>query len=144
MSFITKINALKFRLEENQALQDYFAEKFKKTAGVRKEFRNRAEINLSDLPLILITRPSLRREQAGNVIRKEHSVSLYVGFQHQDRADALEIILELEERIEIAVTTYTSQTGDTPMPVSVEESVNDEGMYHPSYFFMMGLKVKDR
>jgi hypothetical protein len=143
-NIIDKINALKFRIENNAYIQAYCAENFSKPMQASKEFRNRVELQLNDLPLTLITRPSVNREPTGNVRVKNHSVLLYIGFHETDKNKALEHIVALEELYETAVAAYTSLTGDKPMAIAVGDTINDEGAYHPSYFMVMQLTIKDR
>lgn len=144
MSFIDNINALKVRLENNAALNAYAVNNYGKVFKVMKVYKNRVEIQLSDLPIIMITRPSVRRTPGNLSSRKDHSVSLYAGFRQEDRETSLEQFIELDELLEAAVIAKTALFGDVPMSVEVNDSLNDEGMYHPSYFLAMNLTVKTK
>ena len=144
MGFIDNINAFKVRLEKNAALNAFAAETFGKAFTVQKEFRNRVEINMNELPVHLITRPILRRDEANQSARKEHTVQIYSGFYMLDKSLALAAFIELDELIENAVVAYTGLSGDKPMAVRVVDSINDEGTYHPSYFMTMQLLVKTK
>lgn len=143
-SFILKLNALKIRLENNQALQDYTAANFGKQFIVKRTYKRRVEIHTNDLPIILITRPSVNRINANNLITKEHSVRLYVGFMQDDPEKAQDNLIELDELIDDAAIGRTSLAGDVSMPVYPQDSDNDEGVFHPTYFLVKHLTVKDR
>ena len=149
MSFINKMNALKIRLQNNQALTDFCQTNFRRNLSVRRFFKNRAEINASDLPLIFITRPIIKREFAGNISKKEHSIALYCLLHWPEEDDeglskAQDLSIEFEELIEDAVHLYTGLTGDISMALTDGDSENDEGMFHPVYAFVMHLIIKDR
>ena len=62
----------------------------------------------------------------------------------EDREKALDLSIEFEESTEDAVMTKTDLPGDIGMSIAVEDMANDEGMFHPVYFFVMHVKVKDR
>lgn len=144
MSFVDNINALKVRLENNQALNDFALTKWEKVFKILKVFHNRTEIGLNDLPLIMITRPTVNRTPSNLSARKEHTVALYAGFRQEDRLLALEQLIELDSLLEDAVIVRTNLQGDIPMPVEVTDSTNDEGLYHPVYFMVMNLKVRTK
>src|SRR4030067_883671 len=101
-----------------------------------------AESNASDLPLVFITRPTIKREFAGNISKKEHSVALY-GLLHWPKEDdeglskAQDLSIEFEELIEDAVHVYTGLQGDISMALTDGDSENDEGMFHTIYALVM-------
>jgi len=144
MSFVDNINAFKVRLENNQALNDFALTKFGKVFKVWKVFHSRTEIGLDDLPLIMLTRPSVNRTPSNLSARKEHTVALYAGYRQEDRLLSLEQSIELDSLLEYAVMGKTDLPGDVPMPVEVTDSTNDEGLYHPVYFMVMLIKVKTK
>lgn len=144
MSFVKKLNALKIRLEKSKKLQDYFYENFNKPLSIKRVFKNRVEIGLSDLPILLITRPRRDTLFAGNISNKEHSVLLRIGFNQNDFEKAQDNLIEIEEIIEEIIPMKTTDPDDVAMAMSVGETLNDEGVYHPVYFMMMHLIVKDK
>lgn len=144
MSFIAKINALKVRLENNQALQNFCMNKFNKRLTVLKVFRDRTEISLSDLPIVMITRPQVNRTFAGYMPKIEQIIYLYAGFHQIDREKAIDNSIEFEELLEEAINQKTQVSGDIPMAIMPGDSANDEGMFHPVYFLVMHLTVKER
>jgi hypothetical protein len=147
MSFITYINALKVRLENNADLQNYFQEKFSAALTVQKVFKDRTAIDQADLPLCMITRPGVGRTPSGSATKREHSVLLYVGWPYDDLSDLekpLEYFIEIDDLLEAAVMTKSQAAGDMGMYIAVEDSANDEGMYHPIYFQTMHLTIKEQ
>ena len=144
MSFITSTNAIKVRLENNQALKEFCAANFSKQLKVLKAFKKKKEIGLDEFPLMLITRPQKKYISSGGASKTEHSVLLYGGFREEDAEKAFDLSIQFEELTGLAVITKTQVTGDIGMAISVEDMANDEGVFHPVYFFVMHVKVKDR
>jgi hypothetical protein len=141
-NLIAKINGLKLRLEAYAPLRTFCTTNFNKELTVKKVFKHRTEIQLNEFPLVLITRPQRQYEFAGEVARKKNIVYLYAGFRQEDREKALENSIEFEDLLEEAVNTRA--TGDVPMAVSATDSANDEGMFHPVYFLVKHVVIKDR
>lgn len=144
MAFLEKFRAIKVRLENNQALQQFCQEKFGKQLKVLTVFKQRTEIQMHDLPIVMITRPRVRREPQGNLSKKEHSVFLYAGFMSNDREQAPELSIEFEEKLEEAVRRKTSHPDDRSFYIAPADSSNDEGRFHPVYFLVIEFLIKDR
>ena len=141
MSFKDVIATLKTILETDSALQAYAQSKWSKNIQVWAMFKHRTEIDLSDLPVILITRPIVEVEQENNVaFERKNTVKLYIGFQEEDRNKAQEEIIEIEELIEKALVQNPTLTGlvDHIAPGS---SINDEGYFHPGYFIVKEFSI---
>jgi hypothetical protein len=143
-SFIDKINALKVRLERNADLQNYAAQNFGKQFTVKKSFRDITEISLEELPIIMILRPSVSRNTAGNAVTKEHEVDLVLGFRQEDSDLALDQFIEVDELLEAAAITKTTEAGDVGMYITPLDSANDTGIHAPAYFQGMTLRIKNR
>lgn len=144
MSFVNNINAIKIRLENHAGLNSFCQNTFGKTLNVQKVYKNRKEIQLDDLPIVMITRPRKALTVSGEAPKKEQSVYLYAGFKQDDQEQALENSIQFEEYLEQAVIAKTQIQGDMGMAVFVDDTANDEGMFHPVYFMVMHLKVKCR
>ena len=147
MSAISYINAVKARIEGNAALQAYFEEQFGRRLTVKKSYKNREEINVGDLPVLMITRPQVGRSVSGNVTTRSHELLLYLGFHYPNTDDLelpLEYFIEIDERLADAVARKTDLADDRAMYVIVGESANDEGAFHPVYFQTMHLTIKER
>lgn len=144
MSFVTNLNALKLRLENNEALQAYASLNFNQLFTVKRIYKNRVEIDMGELPLIFITRPSVTRTTENQIISKLHSVNLYIGFYQEDYEKAQDNVIELDELLDPAIITKISAAGDVPMKISLNNSDNDEGVYHPAYFIVKQITIKER
>ena len=144
MGFLDKFKAIAVRIQNNQALDQFCQTNFGKSLSVLKIFKHRTEIDIKDLPIVLITRPRVSRQFHGNVPKKEHSIFLYCGFFSEDKEKAAEYSIELEELIEDAVKTRTTDANDKPIPLMPANSALDEGKFHPVYFFVMEVLVKGR
>ncbi len=144
MGFKDKFKAIAIRITNNQALDDFCQSNFNKSIKVISVFKKRTEIQTEDFPTVLVTRPQVNREFAGTTSKKTHSIFLYAGFTSGDREKAPELAIECEELLEAAIMTKTTDVNDTPMAIMPADSLNDEGKYHPIYFFVMEVSVKDR
>lgn len=144
MTLMQKINGLKVRLEGYTPLRNFCIANFGKAAVVRQVFRHKAEIGLEEYPLILITRPRKNTTFAGSVPHQSHTVHLYCGFRYdgEDREKPMEWTIDLEELVEAAALTRAA--GDVPMAIESGDSDNDEGMFHPIYFMVKRMEIKDR
>lgn len=141
-SFQEALQVLKANLEVNERLQAFSREKWNRELSARIVFRHRQEISVKVLPLIMITRPMiLDREKLTNLRRAEHVVRLYAGFYQKDPEKAVLEQVEFEELIDDALMTDPSLGGKV-IDTRVDNSINDEGGQHPSYFTLIDLKVK--
>lgn len=143
-SFTTVIDNLATVLTDNSALQDFCQKKWGKPLTVAKVFRQRTEIGLSALPIILITRPAVEKPYE-TIGAKEgrHTVRLYFGFHQADKNNALQEEIEYEEKIEDAILADSTLTG-TAVYVKPKNSANDEGEFHPVYFTVMDIEIFHR
>lgn len=143
-SFTTVIDNLATVLTNNSALQAFCQAKWGKSVTVAKAFRQRTEIGLSDLPIILITRPAVEKPYE-TIGAKEgrHTVRLYCGFYQDKKNNALQEGVEYEEKIEDTVLTNSTLAG-TAVYVKPKNSVNDEGEFHPVYFTVMDVEIFHR
>ena len=139
-SFTLTTDNIRTTLEGDSALDSFCLSKWGKSLTVRKEFRNRAEVPTSDLPLIMITRPGTGRTDIIQGREWEHAVRLYCGFHQPDRTKAQDELVAFEELIEDALIADTMR-GGTAIDTDPESTANDEGLYHPVYFMVMELKI---
>lgn len=146
-SFIDVINKLKAgnnSLPENTALQNFCVSKWKNELTVIDVFKSRAEINMKELPIIMITRPSVKKSFQTNITRDTNNiVRLYCLFYQTDKTKALAELIEFEELIDDALTTPEPETLGA-LNINPLESVNDEGIYHPNYAILMDVEIKHR
>lgn len=148
-SFAVKLRALKVRLQNNQPLNAFCAENFEKPLKVLRLFKAPDEVEISDLPMIFITHPSVRRLPGGNDPASEHTASAYGIFFWPDESEAqleeaADLMVTFEELIEAAVRTRTNLPEDAAIVVGPGSSDNDEGMYHPVYGTKLDFIIKTR
>lgn len=144
MAFVEKFKAMAVRIENNQPLQHFCQVNFNRTLKVIKVFKNRTEINKDELPIAMLTRPGVNRTFAGGTSKKDQSVFIYFGFRHEDREKAVELSIEVEELLQIAVMTKSTNINDRPMAVMPVDTTTDQGKFHPVHFLVMECLVKDR
>lgn len=142
-SFVLPYNNIVTTLQNNSALSTFCNDKWGKALTVKKVYKKRIEINLDELPIILVTRPSVEKEFLIGARDADHIVRLYCGFNQADREKAQEEIVEFEEKIDDALMVDHTRDG-TATNTNPKSSVNDEGENHPSYFILMDVAIKHR
>jgi hypothetical protein len=129
------------------SLQEYASLKWGRVMTVRREFRNRVQVGASELPLIMVTRPSVSKESRISGGRDNvNTIRLYVLFHQHDRAKAQSEVVAVEELIDDCLEAYyriKDEDGD-PLVKNVKpgESANDEGMFHPVYGIVMDVSIE--
>ncbi len=142
-SFNTALDALIVKLQDNAALKAFCLAKWNKELTILRVFKNRTEINLSELPVMLVTRPSVVKNYLVGARDGMHSLHLYVAFQETDRIKAQEILIGLEEAIDDALLSF--EPGSVGLrQINPEESANDEGLNHPNYSMAMKVSIQHR
>lgn len=141
LSFASTLTALASQITGNAGVQAFCQAKWGRPLTAKVSFRNRAELNMASLPIVLITRPRVgkRRDTSGGP-EGLHSVRLYFGFYQPDQDKVVTEQIGLEELIEDAINSDTS-LADTADEVTIRDSANDEGKKHPSCFTVMDLDV---
>jgi hypothetical protein len=143
ISFTAALGALKTQLEGNAALAAFCQSKWNRDLTVSISYKKRVEIHTSDLPVILITRPSVAKSHLTGARDGQHTVRLYAGFHQPDRAQAQLDLIEFEELLDDAVLSDHT-LGGTAISAIPTESANDEGEHHPVYFMAADVEVKHR
>lgn len=149
MSINPAINNLKETLQNDSALAAFCHAQFGRQLTVKRGYRDREEIGMDECPIIIITRPSVDRENGLNRrSRGIHSLRLYFGFyQGGNAADvrdqAAETAIEFEELIESSLVVDVTRAGTASATVP-GASVNDEGALHPIYFGVMEVMLQKR
>lgn len=142
-SFTTVIDNLATTLTNNSALAAFCSAEWGKTLTVIKAYRQRQEISLSDLPLILITRPAVIKQFRIGARDGTHTVRLYAGFYQPDKTRALNEFIGFEEKIDDALLAADPNTIGA-ITISPLASQNDEGEFHPVYFTVMDAEITHR
>jgi len=143
VGFSAVIQALQAQLENDTALQAFTQSAWGKALTVEQVFKDRTEVRMSDLPLIMITRPEVRRTELSNVRDGHHTVRLYCGFHSQDKHAAAVDMIDFEEAIDNAIDADDT-LGGTCIQALPGDSVNDEGKFHPVYFIVKDLSIHHR
>jgi hypothetical protein len=146
MSIIDTLKDITTTLEADTGLLAFCNTEFGKVHTVKRVYKQRVEIDLSELPLIMITRPSVK---AGPWRPSErdytHTSRLYCGFQCEDRELAQELLIEFEEALDAAILVYKDPNkllaGITD--IDPQDAVNDEGYFHPVYFFVKDVEISE-
>ncbi|MCP4747298.1 MAG: hypothetical protein GY874_14330 [Desulfobacteraceae bacterium] len=138
VTFKDVLTAIKHQLESDPALTAFFKDRFSKTHTVDIAYKHRKNIQLSELPIILITRSSVEKQQDLTAL---HTVNFYAGFHQKDRKAGVIDAVVLEDLLDAAVLADTTFSGlaDSSRVLS---SANDEGVYQPVYFCVTTVEVK--
>jgi hypothetical protein len=113
-----------------------------KTLKVIKAYKRRQEINVTDLPLIMITAPKKRRVDGPIGHRRyESDVLTYAIFHFDgDRATAPDLTEQFESLVEDALLRDLRRGGNAD-DTEFEDSANDEGISHPTYISVLQFKI---
>ncbi|MFA5354213.1 MAG: hypothetical protein WC291_08280 [Thermodesulfovibrionales bacterium] len=143
MSFTTVLSNLATTLQNNAALASFCTTKWGKALTVKRVYHKRTEINISDLPILLITRPMMDKKFYIGARDGHHTVRLYLGFRQEDREKAQAELVEAEELVDDAMmAVIPSSLG--ALNLVPQGSQNDEGEYHPVYFTVMDVMIHHR
>jgi len=143
-SFIEVVNDLVSALQANTALDTFCKEKWNKSLLIKKMFKYRTEIQITDLPIILVTRPQkLSKDFPIGNREYEDTVRLYCGFHQPDRDIAQDEMIEFEEKIDDAVLEDRDRNG-LVLDTNVTMTVTDEGYFHPVYFVVKEVTIETR
>jgi hypothetical protein len=125
MSSATILQEIKAALQDDADLAAYASQKWDKAITVKITWRNREEISASDLPLIMITRPSSRRAYQNGRREVRPAIRLYAGFYQPDEEKRQIELIEFEDTINsvlennLALRRYID-------PKDTTETANDE------------------
>lgn len=142
-SFLNVLDQLIKALEGDTSLVAFCKDTLGRSLTVRKALTRREEVLLTALPIVMITVPSQSSEYVaiGGRIERSYTVRLYCGFQEKDRVKAVENLIRFEEYIEQAI--LNNQTlEDMVDNITIGDSGNDEGGYHPVYFLVKNFTIE--
>ena len=144
MSFVPTLADVVETLQDDTDLQAFAVTKWGKEITVKRAYKRRIEIKLSELPIILVTRPR-RTAREGLARRKDyqHTVRLYAGFHQVDRDKANDELIEFEELIDAALVKDRTRS-NTASDTELNAAENDEGENHPSYFSVLDYEILKR
>lgn len=122
-------------------LKTFCISNWKKPPAVRKFYKKREEVSLTELPLVMVTVPSQRSTPAAaRLLYREYTLRLYCGFQEDDRGKAQDLIIKFEEFIEQALLIDAVLNAQN-IEIEVGDSANDEGQLHPVYFIVKEFTI---
>ncbi|HAR45393.1 MAG TPA: hypothetical protein DCS05_04240 [Nitrospiraceae bacterium] len=139
-SFNTALDELVTLLQYNPGLVALCEQYWSKQLTILRVFRNRTEVLLTDLPLVMVTRYQLDPGYQENSVYGGHKLRLYYGFHQDDRLKAQVQTVAFEEALRDALLVDPSTNGTTEN-VTPGTAVNDEGQNHPVYFGVMEVDV---
>lgn len=143
MSLKAVTDNIRITLQNDADLAAWIAATFPgKTLKVIKAYKRRQEINVADLPLVMITAPKRRRTDGPIGQRRYISdVLIYFGFHFDgNRELAPDLVDQGESLIEDALLK-DSRRGGTAVDTEYEDSANDEGANHPTYFSVLQFSI---
>ena len=142
-SFVDVVDVIVSKLLSGNAASFALA-KWGKALAVNKMFKHRTEIGLSELPLIMITRPEVVPDNWTLGEREyKHLLRFYFGFHQPDKSLAQDEIIQFEEAIEDDFLSY-KESGSLPAGVwdiDSKAAINDEGYFHPVYFAVKDVEI---
>jgi hypothetical protein len=144
MGFAEILTEFKTALETDPGLRSYASSAWGKAPTVKTTWRNREEISSTDLPLILITRPSSARKYGTSRQRLDYPiVRLYAGFYQPEEKNRQIQLIEFEEKILGAIEQSETfrQYFDWESPI---ESANDEAALGETCFCVIQLGMSRR
>ena len=138
------LDDIKETIAEGEGLLAFCAQIGKNLLTVTRVFKHRTEVSLSELPIIMMTRPTKKNTI---LVTGEkawvNTVRLYCGLNISNRDNAQALIVSFEELIEAALSIYgdVDNLPDYCLSVEPQSSANDEGMFHPVYFIVKDVEV---
>lgn len=142
-SFADALTAIKAVLETDPAITAYVAVNFPRPLSVKLAYRNREELNVGDLPAVIVTRPRVTKQFRTGVKDGDHTVMLYLVFHQENQEQGALQLVTFEELIDDAITSNNTLNG-TVINATPGESVNDEGKHHPTYCIVSELTIQHR
>ncbi len=127
-------------LESSSSLSAFAQEKWRKSPSVRLTWRNRNEISSSDLPLIMITRPSTQRGRNYGSVTSKARIRIYAGFYQPDEDKRQIELVEFEEKI-LAVLEESQELRDLIDGMTPADGANDEGALGDCCFSVQEIEV---
>ena len=143
MSAFDALKALRDAITGSVPLSDFVSENFSRSLTIRFAYRFRDELNVGDLPALIITRPRVSKRFATGVRDGSHTVMLYLVFHQDDREKGAEQLITFEELLDDAIVDDVTLGGAVISAVP-KETVNDEGKHHPVYCIVTEIELQHR
>ncbi len=144
MGFTPTLKKIESVLKADATLQDYASQRWGKRITVKVTWRNRTEISASDLPLIMITRPTVRRSRNSyGKITSNPRARFYAGFYQPEEALRQFELIELEELI-LAALEASSELAALVDNMTPADGANDEGALGECCFTVQEIEFEMR
>jgi hypothetical protein len=148
-SFNDALDRLVYLAQNDATLQTFSQSSWGRALAVKRIFRRRVEVNQAEMPLLMITRPSLESEYRLSGGRENtHMVRLYGLFPQPDHLKAQQDVVEFEEQLDDFLTKNyrIKDPGGNPLVQNVYplRAANDEGLYHPVYAIVKDVEIEHR
>ena len=141
MSFDTMAGAIITTLNNSSAIAALLSGTGKSLI-VRKGFKPKSEIHISELPVAMILRPG-RKITIESARQYENNFVLLVGIHCENRESAPGQLDNLENAIEDSLVNNFTLSG-AAVDLHFVDSANDMGKFHPVYFTSMQFNVSSR
>lgn len=139
MSFIPALAAIKKLYETDSALQKFLSAHGLGSLKVKTTVRNKENISSNDLPIVMLSRPRLKRDREYGGTSNTHTVRIYAGF-YQTKPDKR--VMELLEFEELLSNVFAADPtlGELVEGINLGESANNEGVID-TCFMVMEIEV---
>lgn len=142
-SLTTDLEKIVTLLSNDSALESFCRSKWKKPLTVEKSFKARTEVHISKLPIIIITRPTVKKSFLTGARDGAHISRFLCGFPQAHPAKILDEFIQFEEIIDDTLLSVHPETLGFK-EINPLSSVNDEGIYKPSCFMVMEVELQHR
>jgi len=144
-TFTVVLEKLKDIFTTDPDITAFFQARYQKVLTARLGFHKRVEISLTMHPFLFITQPSFAPvEKYNRTATRLYHVNTFWLISQQDRARAVEELIELESLVDAAIRKDPTLGGLVREAWAAEGVANDEGIFHPNYAFVMPLTVLAR
>lgn len=140
MGFGPVLTKIKDVIESDANLNTFVSTSWRKQLAVKITWRNREEISGSDLPLIMLTRPYVKRGRNYGSVTAKSRVRLYAGFYQPDQDLRQLQLIEFEEKI-LAALEASEELSDLIDGMTPADGANDEGALGDCCFTVQDVEV---
>ena len=127
MSFNAVLDALKTLFETDSGLLAFVAAKGWDPLTVKTTIKHRESVALDELPIVMLSRPRVKRDREYGSLNGSHTVRIYAGFYQPAAALRVPELIEFEELL-VAAIEKNPDLGELVEGINPGESMNDEGV----------------
>jgi hypothetical protein len=150
LAFNDALNSIAATLAADPGIAAFCSSTFNgNSLTVERVFQDATEISLSQLPIMLMTRPHVTEGRYWNMVGEfTHLVRLYVLFHEPVIANVQDELVEFDELVEAAIVTYRNAGvfPDGVLDIRPGASTNDEGKKNAdnNYAFVKEIEIDER